>query len=341
MTQPVPAPPAPAEDPGQPLRAAVWMGGAILSFTLMAVAGRAVQVELTSFQLMFWRSLIGFFIIVTIVQAWGPGWRGMGTAHPGLHITRNLFHFAGQNLWFYGIVAIPLAQLVALEFTMPIWVALLSPLVLAEKLTRRRLAVAALGFVGVLIVAQPGVQPVGAGHLAGLLSAVGFAFNIMFTRLIMRHDGVLTVLFWMTLSQTAMGLALSFWGGFIWPSAALLPWLAIVAVTGLTAHYCLTSALGLAPAATVAPMEFARLPFIALVAVLLYGEVLDPFVFLGAAVIFYANWLNISRRRRRRAAAPGATATAPRTGPGRRAKRRGVSRCGRARKALQARHAVI
>lgn len=290
--------PAPrSDDPGQPLRAAFWMSGAILSFTLMAVAGRAAQAELTSFQVMFWRSLGGFFVILAIVLWRGPGLAGMRTGVPGLHIARNIFHFAGQNLWFYGIMAIPLAQLVALEFTMPIWVALLAPLFLGERLTARRLGVAALGFVGVLIVAQPGVQPVGAGHLAGMLAAVGFAFNLIFTRLIMRHDRVLTVLFWMTLIQTFLGLALSFWGGFVWPSAAIWPWLLLVALTGLTAHYCLTSALAVAPAATVAPMEFARLPFIALVAVVLYDEVLDPLVFLGAAVIFWANWLNLRKRR--------------------------------------------
>jgi drug/metabolite transporter (DMT)-like permease len=285
----------PAESAGQPLKAAAWMGGAILSFTLMAVAGRAVQVELTSFQLMFWRSLVGFAVILAVVQWRGPGLAGMRTAHHGLHLTRNVAHFVGQNLWFYGIMAIPLAQLVALEFTMPIWVALLAPLVLGERLTRRRLAVAALGFVGVLIVAQPGVQPVGLGHLAGLLAALGFAFNLLLTRMIMRHDTVLVVLFWMTLTQTALGLLLSFWGGFVWPSAGLIPWLVVIGLTGLTAHYSLTSALGLAPAATVAPMEFARLPFIALVAVALYGEPLDPWVFAGAAVIFWANWLNVRK----------------------------------------------
>jgi len=292
MAESVPAPPRP-DDPGQPLRAAAWMGGAILSFTLMAVAGREVQTELTSFQLMFWRSVFGFAVIAAIVTLRGPGLGGMRPTVPSLHLARNVFHFAGQNLWFYGLTAIPLAQLVALEFTMPIWVALLAPLVLGERLTRKRLAVAALGFIGVLIVAQPGLQPVGPGHLAGMLAAVGFAFNLLFTRLIMRHDGVLVVLFWMTLTQAAMGLALSFWGGFIWPSATILPWLLIVAITGLTAHYCLTSALGLAPAATVAPMEFARLPIIALVAVWVYAEPLDTFVFLGAAVIFAANWLNL------------------------------------------------
>jgi drug/metabolite transporter (DMT)-like permease len=292
-----PAPARPAEDPGQPLKAALWMGGAILSFTLMAVAGRAVQAELTTFQLMFWRSLIGFAVIVAIVQLRGAGLAAMRTAHPGLHLTRNVFHFAGQNLWFYGIVALPLAQLVALEFTMPIWVALLAPLVLGERLTPRRLAAAALGFVGVLIVAQPGLQPVGLGHLAGLASAVGFALNLLFTRMIMRHDQVLVVLFWMTLTQTVFGLALSFWGGFTWPSTALIPWLVVVGITGLTAHYALSSALGLAPAATVAPMEFFRLPFIALVAMVLYAEPLDPFVFLGAAVIFAANWINLRQPR--------------------------------------------
>jgi drug/metabolite transporter (DMT)-like permease len=283
------------DDQGQPLKAAAWMFGAIVSFTMMAVAGRAVQAELTSFQVMFWRSLIGFGVIVAVVAWRGPGLSAMRPANHRLHLTRNIFHFAGQNLWFYGIMAIPLAQLVALEFTSPIWVALLAPLVLGEALTRRGLVVAVLGFAGVLIVAQPGIAPVGLGHLAGLLAAVGFALNLLLTRLIMRHDGVLVVLFWMTLTQTGFGLALSFWGGFTWPSAALWPWVVVVAVAGLTAHYSLTSALGLAPAATVAPMEFARLPFIAIVAVFLYGEALDPFVLLGAAVIFWANWLNMRK----------------------------------------------
>lgn len=285
----------PAEPAARPLKAAGWMGVAILSFTLMAVAGRAVQAELDSFELMFWRSLIGFVIVLAVVLLGGPGLRAMRPARPGQHLLRNLAHFAGQNLWFYGIMVIPLAQLVALEFTMPIWVALLAPLVLGERLTRHRLGVAALGFVGVLVVAQPGLQPLNAGHAAGALAAVGFALNLLITRRIMRHDGVLVVLFWMTLMQLALGLAFSLPGGFTWPSAGMTPWLVILGLTGLSAHYALTSALGHAPATLVAPMEFARLPLIALVGVLLYGEALDPLVLLGAAVIFWANWLNLRK----------------------------------------------
>jgi drug/metabolite transporter (DMT)-like permease len=283
-----------------PLKAALWMCGAIASFTLMAVSGREIQAELDSFELMFWRSLIGFIIIASVALALHGGqvWRAVRPTNPRLHLTRNIFHFAGQNLWFYGIMAIPLSQLVALEFTMPVWVAILAPLVLGEVFTRRRLWVALLGFAGILIVAQPGVQPLQSGHLAGILCAIGFAMNLLLTKRIMRHDSVLCVLFWMTALQTLFGLILAQWGGFTWPSSAIWGWLALVAVTGLSAHYSLTSALGLAPATMVAPMEFFRLPIIALVGMWLYTEALDPFVFLGAAVIFAANWLNLTGTRR-------------------------------------------
>lgn len=281
----------------QPVKAALWMCGAIASFTLMAVAGRTVQVEIASYELMFWRSLAGMLIVLVLIR-WRTGSLAtIRTGHWQLHLTRNVFHFFGQNMWFYGITVIPLSQLVALEFTMPIWVLLLAPLFLDEALTARKLMVAVLGFIGVLIVAQPGVQPLNSGHLAGIVAAIGFAINLIFTRKIMRHDAVLCVLFWMTFSQMLMGLALSLGLGFTWPSLVILPWLAVVAITGLTAHFSLTSALGLAPAMLVAPMEFARLPIIALVGMLVYSEALDPMVFLGAAVIFSANFWNMRNAR--------------------------------------------
>ncbi|MCB1398425.1 MAG: DMT family transporter [Rhodobacter sp.] len=277
----------------QPLKAALWMLGAIASFLLMAVAGRAVQAELNSFELMFWRSLFGFLIIATIIRLRKGDFAVIRTRHWGLHLTRNLFHFFGQNMWFAGLMMIPLSQLVALEFTMPIWVVVMAPLFLGESLTPRKLLITLIGFIGVLVVAQPGVQPVNWGHAAGVAAAVGFAVNLIFTRKIMLHDQVLCVLFWMTLSQGAMGLGLSLIGGFTWPSLGLSPWLAAVAIAGLTAHYSLTTALGLAPATMVAPMEFARLPIIALVGVWLYAEPLDPWVFVGAGIIFAANFLNL------------------------------------------------
>ncbi|MFN4099521.1 MAG: DMT family transporter [Pararhodobacter sp.] len=282
----------------QPLKAALWMGLAIASFVMMAVAGRSVQEELNTFELMFWRSLMGFAIVVVIIRVRTGTFAMVRTRHWGLHLTRNLFHFMGQNLWFYALIMIPLSQLVALEFTGPIWVVVLAPFFLGERLTAIKLVLTLIGFVGVLVVAQPGVQPLNLGHAAGLLAAVGFAVNLIFTRKIMEHDQVLCVLFWMTLSQTLMALVLTLGTGFSWPSLAILPWLVVVALTGLSAHYALTSALGLAPATLVSPMEFARLPIIALVGFAVYAEALDPWVFLGAAIIFAANFLNLRLSRR-------------------------------------------
>ena len=184
------------------------MMGAVVSFTAMAVAGRALLVDMNTFELMLYRSAVGFVVVALLIAQRPRGLRARcEPRHSGLHLIRNLFHYTGQNLWFYAVADIPLGQLVALEFTNPIWVALLAPFLLGERLTRTRLIAALLGFVGVLIVARPGVAPLEPGHVAALVAAVCFALNTIYTRQIMAFDGVLCVLFWMTLLQGAASLA--------------------------------------------------------------------------------------------------------------------------------------
>lgn len=284
----------------RPLVAMLWMLGAVFSFAAMAVAGREIAVELNTFELMGYRSVIGFVIVLAMVFTSTRGFSQIKTAHPGLHVIRNLFHFAGQNLWFYAVAVIPLAQLVALEFTNPIWVAMLAPFVLGERMTRWRLFAALLGFAGVLIVARPGVAPFEIGHAAGLGAALGFALNTIYTKELSRTDSTLCVLFWMTLSQALMGFALAAPGGITMFSLALAPWVVVVGLCGLTAHYCLTSALYNAPASVVAPMEFLRLPVIATVGMMMYGEPLEAAVFVGAGLIIAGNLLNLNAERRSR-----------------------------------------
>lgn len=283
--------------PQRPFLALMWMCGAIASFSLMVVAARTAQTEMNSFHLMAWRSLIGFSVVCALLALSRQGFAQIRTAHPRLHLTRNIFHFAGQNLWFYGILVIPLSQIVALEFTSPIWVALLAPFFLGETLTRAKIVAALTGFAGVLVVAQPGLQPVGLGHAAGLAAAALFALNMIYTKRIMAFDTVLCVMFWMTLLQGLFGLGFGLATGFVWPSAAVWPAVVIVGLTGLSAHYSITSALSHAPASLVAPMEFLRLPVISLVGVMVYAEALDPWVFVGAVLIFAGNWINLRASR--------------------------------------------
>ena len=284
----------------RPRTAALWMTGSILSFSAMAIAGRAVAPVLDTFELMTWRSVIGFVIVVSLGGLLGQ----LGQIRfnrLGTHVIRNLFHFTGQNLWFWAITVIPLAQVFALEFTSPLWVILLSPLLLGERITRTRALSALLGFVGILIVARPDLTQIDPGVLAAAGSAIGFAGSAIFTKRLTRHEGIVSILFWLTVMQAVLGLAGSALDGDIaLPTAAVMPWLVLLGLAGVVAHLCLTKALTLAPATVVIPMDFVRLPAIALIGMLVYGEPLDLCVLLGALLILAANWINMASEAKKR-----------------------------------------
>ncbi len=283
----------------QPVKAAVWMIGAIVSFTSMAVAGRELAAELDTFEIMLFRSLIGIVIVLVVARAAGT-LKQINTGNFGLHLVRNISHFAGQNFWFYAIALIPLAQVFALEFTSPIWAMFLAVLILGESLTRLRVFTAFMGFVGILIITRPWAVDLSPGVISAALAAIGFAGSAVFTRALTRSQTVTCILFWLVTMQTVFALLLAGYDGDITvPSTRVLPWLLLVSVGGLVAHFCLTKALSLAPAAVVVPVDFARLPLVALVGMALYGEPLQGVVLIGAAIIFSANYLNILAETRR------------------------------------------
>ncbi|MEM6896505.1 MAG: DMT family transporter [Pseudomonadota bacterium] len=275
------------------LRGAAWMIGAIFAFTIMAIAGRAVSFELDTFEIMTYRSFIGIAVVVAVGYA--AGTLGQITRRNlRLHTARNLAHFFGQNCWFYALTVIPLAQLFAMEFTSPIWVLLLAPIFLSERLTWTKVAFAALGFVGVLIVARPDLGTVNSGILVAAAAAIGFAGSAIFTKLLTRTETITCILFYLTVMQAVFGvICAGIDGDMALPSAESWPWIVAIGLAGLVAHFCLTKALTLAPASVVMPVDFVRLPAIAFIGMALYGEALDAWVFVGAAIIFTANYLNI------------------------------------------------
>lgn len=285
----------------RPLAAALWMSGAIFSFTAMAIAGRAVSATHDTFEIMTWRSLVGFALVLCIAGPLGR-LRDIRTDRMAQHLIRNLFHFSGQNLWFWALTMIPLAQVFALEFTSPIWVILLSPLVLGERLTPPRIIAAGLGFVGILIVARPDFAALDPGVIAAAGSAVCFAASVLMTKALTKGESIVSILFWLTLMQFCFGLITAGFDGTIHlPTPQTLPWLALIGMAGVLAHLCLTTALSLAPASFVVPIDFVRLPVIVVVGIVLYAEPADPLVLLGAGIIFLGNWINIRAETRKRA----------------------------------------
>ena len=276
-----------------PLKAALWMIGAIFSFTAMAVAAREISQTHDSFEIMAARSIIGLALVLIIGKAVGQLGHISSQRLSG-HFWRNIVHFTAQNLWFWSLTMIPLAQVFALEFTSPLWVILLSPLFLGERLTLSKLAAAGLGFAGILIVARPDITNLSPGVLAAAGSALGFAATSILTKRLTRDEAIITILFWLTAFQAVFGiLAATYDGQVNWPTAETLPWLGLIGVCGVLAHLSLTSALTLAPASFVMPIDFIRLPLIAVIGAIAYGEAIDPFVLGGGVVIFLGIWISI------------------------------------------------
>lgn len=281
------------------LRAAFWMIGAICSFSSMAVAGRELSGALDTFEIMMYRSLFGVLIVVGVAATVGTLGQ-INRRDLGIHAMRNLAHFTGQNLWFYAVTAIPLAQVFALEFTTPLWVIVLSPLLLGERLTLVRAMAALMGFCGILIVARPDPSTLNPGMAAAASSAIFFAVTMILTKRLTRSQSITCILFYLTVMQLVFGvIAAGYDGDIALPDSGSLPFVILIGVAGLLAHFCITNALAIAPATIVVPMDFVRLPAIAIIGMLVYGEALDVWVFIGALVIFSGNYLNIWAETRR------------------------------------------
>lgn len=269
------------------------MAGWLALMLVLLVAGRETTRELSVFQIMEMRSVIGLLMLYPLVHMSG-GLAGMKTSRPLQYIGRNVIHYGAQYGWFLALTLIPLAQVVSIEFTMPIWTAVFAVSFLGERLNIWKILAILLGLVGVIIIVQPGAAQVSPGQLIMVLAAVGFGASVVMMKSLTRTDSVVVIIFWMTIVQSAIGLipAVYTWH---WPSAYAWPWIIVIAFAGTYSHYCMTQAMRFADATVVVPMDFLRVPLSAAVGWLIYSERLDAATLIGAALILMGNLLNLKR----------------------------------------------
>ena len=271
--------------------AALWMAGWLTLTLIVAVAGREAACELNVFQLMGMRSILGFLMLYPLVRAKG-GFAVMKTARLPQHVARNLIHYGAQLGWFFALTLIPIGQVVAIEFTMPIWTAILAAMFLGERITTWKIVAIVLGIIGVVVIVRPAAGEVNPGQLIALAAAVGFGVSVAMVKSLTRTEQTLTILFWMLAVQSVAGFfpALYVW---TWPSAHVWGWVLLIAFCGTFSHYCMARALLHADATVVIPMDFLRVPLTAAAGWLLYSERLDLFTVLGAMLILTGNLLNL------------------------------------------------
>ena len=270
------------------------MAGWLAATLAMTVAGRELAEALPVFEVLMLRSLIALLILIPIVMLNG-GLKGR-LSQLKLHGVRNIIHYGGQYAWVSALLLIPLAEVIAIEFTMPLWIAILATAFLGERMYGFKIAALIIGFAGILMIVRPGLTFV-PGHMVALAAAMLFGATTTLTKYLTRRDTALTIILMMFAMQTVIGSIPAFltW---VAPAPQLYPWIAVLGLTGTSSHYCLAKAISLADATLVMPMDFLRLPLSVLLGYLVYAEGIDAWSMAGGVMILAANTLNLFKAQR-------------------------------------------
>jgi drug/metabolite transporter (DMT)-like permease len=280
----------------------IWMLGAILAFSLTALAGREATHHLNPdplsiSQLVFFRNLVGLAVVCLFVfwRYRGSLWQ-LKNAALKTHLARNCAHFLGQWCWFYGLALLPLAQVFAIEFTVPIWTAIFATWLLAERLTVQRLFAISIGFLGVLVILRPGFEIIPLAAWVVLIGALAYALSHTLTKRLAGQVPVLVILFYMHVIQLPLAmLFVSF--DFAWPQGINWLFVVITSLAAIAAHFCMAKALSTGEAMLVMPMDFLRLPLIALIGAAFYNEVVDIWLLVGAVIMLMGNLMGLMPNR--------------------------------------------
>jgi len=297
----------PATEAGGVLRGALLMLASTLFFALMHVAIRHLSSDLHPFEVAFFRNLFGGFVVLPWLIRYGLA--PLRTQRIGLHALRVVFNLAAMLAFFYALTIAPLAQVTALNFTAPLFAALLAVPFLGETMRLRRWTAIAVGFVGTLIILRPGLAEVGLGPLLTLFASLAWAFALIVIKIIGRTESSVTIIAYMVILMTPASLvpALFVWE---WPSGMAWVWLLGIGVLGTLAQLLMTEALRLADTAVIMPIDFFKLVWVAAIAFVAFGEVPDLFTWIGGFVIFASTvYITLRERRLGRAAVPAPTAT--------------------------------
>jgi drug/metabolite transporter (DMT)-like permease len=291
------------------------MTGALLSFSAMAVSVRTLAGSLSVFEIFAVRAGIGSVVLLALVGARADLRASIFSKQMPLHILRNTVHLGASCLWALALLMLPFATVFSLEFTAPAWTLLLAWLVLYERMTPSRIGAVVLGLVGVLVIVRPGLATFKPASLLVLTAAFGFAVTQITTKRLTRTDRTFTIVFWMMVIQFPLAYVLS---DPLFPlklGMADLPGILGIGISGLASHYCMTNAFRAGDASMVMPLDFMRIPLIAVIGWLFYGEALDGFVFAGAALIVGGILWNLRSEARQPVAPTPALVEAPRATP--------------------------
>jgi drug/metabolite transporter (DMT)-like permease len=263
---------------------------------------RIVAQDLHPLEIGFFRNLFSLLLILPWLYRSGPG--VFRTSRLSVHVARAVIKLAALVSLFYAITIMPLADVTAIAFTTPLFVVLGAVLFLGETMRFRRWGAVLIGFLGVLVVLRPGTAVFDPRMLAAVASAIGLAAIALLLKFLAGREPPATIvgLNLVITVPLALLLALPVW---VMPGPEVLGLMALQGALGALAQLSVTRAMALADASFLMPIEFMRLPLVVVLAYVAFGELADPWVWAGAALIFVSTFY-LARR--------GAALSAPRAG---------------------------
>ena len=264
----------------------IWMLGFMVSITIMAICIRELSYKYSSFEIQNFRNIFSIIIIYIVFLLKKN--INLNSKQLKNNFIRNIFHFIGQSAWTWGLTVLPLATVFSLEFTMPIWAAIIAILIFKEKISLNKIFFLFLGLIGTWIILVPDTRYIEFSNIIVLFSAITYAFAHNYTKELTKTDSILSILFFMSIIQ----LPLSFIGSIMMGNMQFniiqeVPLILLLTVTSLLAHYSLSSALKKSDATIILPIDYIRLPIIVIVGWYYYNEIITNNVIIGSILIIF------------------------------------------------------
>ncbi|MSP50056.1 MAG: EamA/RhaT family transporter [Alphaproteobacteria bacterium] len=264
------------------VRACLWTAATSLTSAAMTLFVRLAATELHPFQISFLRCTFGALFMLPWL--WHLGWHEMRKVNVRMYLFRAAIAFVSTLTWFYGASYLPMAESTALNFTTPLFATVGAALVLKETVRIRRWTATVLGFIGVLIIVRPGGHPIDVATIAMIVSAITACFSVLIIKALTRTESAQSIVLFTFLFLAPMTLVPAL---FVWqtPSWYVLGLAVSMGIVGSFGNYCTARAFTLADASAVLPIEYLRMPVVALVGFAAFGEAPDVYVWIGAAII--------------------------------------------------------
>jgi drug/metabolite transporter (DMT)-like permease len=267
-------------------RGVLWMIFACVSFSCMGATARHLTGFLPPEELVFFRNALALAWMTPWILR--VGFAGLRTTHFRMYAGRSALAFLSMLCWFTALASLPLAEAIALGFTQPLFATVLAVLLLGEVVRLRRWTATVVGFLGAMVILRPGIEAVTFAHALVLLSSAAGAVTAVLVKQLTRTDDPSTIVTYMTLLATPFALLIAL-PGWIWPDAWTWFWLVALGLLGTVAHQASTRAIRHLDASLVASLDFMRLPMVAALAFLAFGEIPDRWTWIGGAMIGMAS----------------------------------------------------